>query len=100
MWHILERSIIHIFASGGAVLAVLFALRYFLRRRPTSWLPQQIPQQIVFAAVCVFAGSALREAWDVAHGQSLLKAATDHFSWAIGLTGTALGLIRVWRNKL
>ena len=100
MLHIAERFLIHLFASGGAVLAVLFALRYFLRRVPTPWLPQTIPQQIVFAAVCVFAASALREAWDMAHGQSLLKAGTDHLSWAIGLTGTAWGLIRVWRNKL
>ena len=100
MIHILDRFVIHLFASGGAVLAVLFTLRYFLRRLPTPWLPQTIPAQLVFGAVSIFAAAALREAWDVAHGQSLAKAFTDYASWAAGCGLAAWGLIRVWRNKL
>ena len=100
MWEIIDRGLIHFFASGGIMLAVLFALRLFLRKFPTSWLPSTIPAQIVFAAVSIFAGAALREAWDVSRGQPIAKAFTDYISWASGCGLAAWGLIRVWRNKL
>ncbi len=95
MRHILDRFVLHLFASPGVLLASSFALAMLCRKKTTwTWLPQTRNQQIVLAAVCVFAGSALREAWDVAHGQSLVKAFFDYASW---FSGCSLGVWALFR---
>jgi hypothetical protein len=92
---ILDRGMIHLFSSAGVVLSALLVLRLMARRLDSPWLPGFFQSQVLLAAVCVFAGSALREAWDVHRGQSVIKAFADYASWAIGSGLSAWGLYRI-----
>lgn len=95
MLHILDRFVIHFFSSAGILLCALFALRFVCRRTRTEFLPQTFRAQLVFAALAVFAFAALREAWDVHQGQSIVKAFTDYASWFLGCGCCAYGLHRL-----
>lgn len=95
MMHILDRALIHFFASAGVVVACLFVLRTVERRTKWPWLPHMLQAQLVFVALCVFCGAALREAYDVAQGQTLAKAISDYVSWALGCGCSAWALWRV-----
>lgn len=78
--HSLERFGLHFIASGTVIL-----LLYYLLSLPHwSWIPERSEQRVGFAALFVFAFSTVREAYDVAHGQSLAKAISDYASWASG----------------
>jgi hypothetical protein len=94
--HIMDRFVIHFFSSAGLVLLLVHILGYIRRRVPDSvqWIPETIMQRLVVAALCVFAGSALREGYDVSRGQPLAKAVTDHISW---LLGTAMSVWAIYR---
>lgn len=98
MAHIADRFIIHFFASGGVVLCALFALQYFRRKTKSDWLPEKDQAQLTFVALGVFAAAALREAWDVHNGQTVLKACFDYASWFLGCGLTAYGLYRQKRR--
>jgi len=95
MWHALGRGISHFFSSAGVVMLTFFVLRWVQRHKQWPWLPAEFRAQLVFVAVCVFAGTALREAWDVAAGQSVAKAVSDYASWALGCTASVWGLWRI-----
>jgi hypothetical protein len=95
MGHIAERFVIHFFSSCGVVLCVLLVLRMIQRRKPSKFLPSMIGQQLVFAALAVFAASTLREAWDVHQGQTVTKAVFDYISWLSGAGLSAWGLYRI-----
>ena len=95
MAHIIDRFIIHFFASAGVVLMALFTLRYASRKLKTKLLPVHLETQIIVAALAVFADATLREAWDVHSGQALVKAITDYISWLLGCGCTAWGLYRL-----
>jgi hypothetical protein len=90
---IAERFLIHLSASAGAVLAAFTVLRALAR--VTSWLPSERLPLLLISALTVFAASALREARDVARGQSLTKAIWDHASWALGCALAAWGMARI-----
>lgn len=96
MGHILERALLHFVASVFLVLAVYFALHYWLRHnaRARLWLSSEPRHILAVAALSVFAISALREPVDVAMGQSVVKAFTDFFSWFSGTAVAAWGLYR------
>lgn len=96
MLHALDRAIIHFFSSAGICLCAFFALHYVQRKKAWPWLPSLVQPQLLFVAVCVFAGTALREAWDVAQGQSVAKAISDYASWALGCGVSVWGL---WRFR-
>ena len=98
MWHALGRGIIHFFSSAGIVLVGLIVLRFVQRKKAWPWLPANFQAQLVFVAVCVFAGSALREAFDVAAGQGIGKAVSDYASWALGTGCSAWGLWRLFQS--
>ncbi len=93
--HILDRGIIHFFSSAGVLLCCFCVLRFVHRKKQWAWLPGEFRAQLLFAAICVFAGSALREAFDVAGGQSLAKAVTDYLSWFLGCGVSTWGLWRL-----
>ena len=95
--HIVERIIIHFTSATSLVLMLAVLLRYLGRRFPSPWLPVSMNQTLVYAALGVFAISTLREAWDVAGGQPLVKAATDYASWLLGTGFAAWGLYR-WHH--
>jgi len=78
---IAERFLIHLSASAGAVLATFTVLRALAR--VTSWLPSERLPLLLVSALTVFAVSALREARDVARGQSLTKVIWDYASLAL-----------------
>lgn len=99
MLHILDRFIIHFFASAGVMLCALFALRWVRRRFIKTWLPSEPTTQLLFCAIAIFAGSALREAYDVHAGQTLTKAIFDYISWAAGCGVSAWGLYRLSCTK-
>jgi len=92
---IIDRAVIHIYASAGVVLMTLITLRWYCRKWPTPWLPQLFQTQVLIAALLVFAFSALREAWDVSQGQPVIKAFTDYASWFIGCGLSSWGLYRI-----
>ena len=96
MMHALDRALIHFFASAGIVLLSLFVLRFVQKKKAWPWLPVMLQAQLVFVGVCVFAVSALREAYDVAQGQSMAKAISDYASWALGCLASIWGL---WRFR-
>lgn len=95
MLHILERGIIHFFASGSLVLAVFLAYSYWTKHnaKAAEWLPSG-KALLVFSALSVFALASLREPIDVALGQSVTKAFTDFTSWILGTGVSAWGLYR------
>jgi len=69
---------------------VLRALARVSGRLPSERLPL-----LLLSALTVFAVSALREARDVARGQSLTKAIWDHASWALGCAPSAHVISRI-----
>ena len=94
--HILDRAVIHFFSSCGICLCAFIVLHWVQRKKQLSWLPATVQAQLVLVAVAVFAGSTLREAYDVNAGQSLGKAVADYLSWAAGVTCSIWGL---WRFR-
>jgi hypothetical protein len=94
--HVLGRAALHFVSSSGILLMAFFALHFVQRKKRWPWLPALVQPQLLFAAVCVFAGSALREAYDVAQGQSLAKAVCDYASWILGCGVSVWGL---WRMR-
>ncbi len=91
--HILERFVIHFFASTSLVVGVYFLILFLMRRFKdyTQFLP------LAMAALVVFAFASLREAVDVSNGQPLVKAFTDYASWLLGCGASAWGIYRLRR---
>jgi len=98
--HIIERGLIHLFSAMGLLVGTFFALQTLHRRQwSKGWLPSNIGGRLVVACLLVFGVSTMREPWDVAHGQPVVKAATDFASWCIGLGLGAWGTYRlIWLN--
>ena len=96
MLHVLDRFVIHFFSSGGILLCCFFVLHFVQRKKQWIWLPALMQPQLLLVGVCVFAGSALREAYDVHAGQTLVKAIIDYVSWAAGCACSIWGL---WRFR-
>ena len=94
LWHILERAMIHFFSATSLVLVVFMLLRSLARRKAARWLPTSWKASLVMAALLVFAISTMREAYDVANGQVLVKAFTDYISWCAGCGVAVWGLFR------
>lgn len=93
--HIVERFIIHMFSAMGLVVGVFFGLQSLNRRQKMNgWMPSNIGGRLVLSGLLVFGVTAMREAWDVHNGQSVIKAFTDYASWGIGL---ALGIWATYR---
>ena len=95
MAHIFDRFLIHFFASAGICLCALFAIQFCQRKYKLTWLPSEFKPQLIVAAIAVFAGTALREAFDVAAGQTVAKAITDYLSWAFGCAVSIWALYRL-----
>lgn len=85
--HILDRSIIHIFSSAAVYLLAYFGLGYAFRKS-VAWTMRVLPALVAIGFI------GWREAYDVAHGQPLLKAYTDYASWTIGMGLAIWGLQR------
>ena len=94
MIHVLDRFVIHFFSACGAVLACLFVLLMVIRKCKNKLLPTSKEQALLVAAIVVFAFSTVREAWDVAAGQTLTKAGFDYVSWLTGCGVAVWALIR------
>ena len=95
--HIAERFIVHLFSAASLVLLAFLLLRS-LRRRwflADEWLPESWRSTLVLAALLIFAGSALREAYDVSVGGALAKSISDYVSWVLGCGCAAWGLHRL-----
>ena len=90
--HIIDRATIHFTSATSLVLSIAIGIRFASKK--TKWLPRSLPQVLLLSAMTVFAISTLREAYDVAHGQSLVKAFTDYASWLAGTGCAAWGLYR------
>lgn len=86
----IERAVIHFFSNTALVFGAFWLVRVTQRR----W-PKHLP--LGTAALLVFTGAALREAWDVAHGQPLWKAFTDYLSWFLGCAFSAWLLYRAMK---
>lgn len=99
-WHILDRGSIHFTASTTLVLMVAVLIRAAWRQGRytvlSQWMPRGMRQTLVVSGLVVWSLSILREASDVAHGQPLVKAFTDNFSWLVGVCFSCWALYR-WR---
>ena len=94
---IIQRFLIHFTAAPTLLLMVSVGIRFWAIRYPKQrFLPRTMEQTLLYGAISTFGCTALREAFDVAHGQPLFKAPIDYFSWALGLGLGAWGLYR-WK---
>ena len=96
IWHIIERGAIHLLCSCFLTLAAFTALRYWRNhnRKAGVWLSGDKLHLLVVSALAVWALSTLREPFDVAAGQSTVKAVTDFISWLAGCGVAVWGLYR------
>ena len=92
--HILGRALLHFVSSTFAVLALFFALRFLFRKKPSRWFSGERLHLLVTSALIVAAAASLREPFDVASGQTVLKASTDFASWYGGVIVAVWGLYR------
>lgn len=92
---ILNRGAIHFFASMSLVTATYFFVLFLLRR----YKQYEQLMALVLAAALVFAGSTLREAYDVYQGQPLVKAFTDYLSWLLGCGVSVWAIYRLRGSK-
>ncbi len=96
--HILDRFAIHFVSATALVLCAATALRVAAKRW-SQWLPADWRHRLVIAGLTVFAISTMREAWDVAHGQLLIKAFVDYASWVCGCGFGVWGLYRFKKDS-
>jgi len=94
--HMIERALIHFFASCSLTLIVYFALRFWStsNKKVSDWVGTSNRHLLLLAALLVFALAELREPFDVASGQTVAKAVTDFISWFAGCAVSAWGLYR------
>ena len=89
--YILDRSAFHFTSAVTLVLMSSIIIRTIKRllikinSKKEGWLPDSMQNTLIMAALFVFSFSTLREAWDVARGQLLIKAFIDYFSWFLGV---------------
>jgi hypothetical protein len=96
-----DRFQIHFFSSFSLVVLLFFLVDY-LRKKPrlAPWLPDDSKEILLLAGMTLFAGSTLREAYDVSIGQPLVKALTDYASWLIGSGCSIWGVYRLLKRGL
>jgi hypothetical protein len=97
--HILFRFGLH-FLAAGFISACTYAVCSWLWRK-LDWPLRRQAQQVVFlifTCLPVALIPSLREAFDVAAGQPILKAATDYVSWFAGTGFMAWLLYRIRRG--
>jgi len=92
--HILGRALLHFVSSTFAVLALFFALRFLFRKKPSRWFSAERLHLLVTSALFVAAAASLREPFDVAAGQTTVKAVCDFVSWYAGVGVTVWALYR------
>jgi hypothetical protein len=94
--HILERAGLHFICSFALVMASFFALKFWATHNRKVWKWFSTPELVflMVAALSVWSLSTLREPYDVANKQPLVKAFTDFGSWFIGCATAAWGLYR------
>ena len=80
--HILERSLIHFFASGGLLLAFIYSWSYAKQRAKNL----ELYETIILPALLILWTTAMREAYDVYNNGSLVKSIFDLISWFIGVS--------------
>ena len=93
--HIVDRFLIHFFASGGLLIAG--TLGYSFAKR---WFKNidRYESTIVTALLIVWL-TATREAYDVYNGGPLIKSIADFISWTLGVTVWGIGLefLKKWK---
>jgi hypothetical protein len=92
-WHIVDRSLLHFFMAAGVQLIGLHGFWYLERKKLIppikGWLNYIIPAVLSFAII------SMREPFDVAEGQLLIKVVTDWISWLCGLAAAIYALYRI-----
>ncbi|HHU35584.1 MAG TPA: hypothetical protein GXZ49_10260 [Bacteroidetes bacterium] len=98
--HIAERFVIHFFSAGTLIVAVSFALRYWLRRnaKVKRWVAPERERLLVVSCFIVSGIAAWREPFDVAAGGSVVKSVFDFISWYSGSAVSAWALYRWWKE--
>jgi len=92
-WHILDRAALHFFMSAGVQLIGLHGFWYLERK---GWMPPLKGWlNYILPAVLSFAIISMREPFDVAEGQLLIKVITDWISWLCGLAAAIYALYRI-----
>lgn len=99
MRHLLLRFGLHFIAASFIVLASSAVLWSVWRR--LDWHIRSSKQYLAFLVIVAIPSAALpalREVFDVAAGQSLLKAVSDYVSWFSGATFSCWLLYRLRRG--
>ena len=93
--HILDRFLIHFTAATALLLMAAIGWRAAARKYPQrKFFPRSMEQTLLYSALSTFGAAVLREAFDVAAGQTTTKAVFDYASWFLGLGFGAWGLYR------
>ena len=86
--HIVERTLVHLFSSGGVYLLAAWLLEQLGRAAPAWSLPDGVMVLALLAAL-PFALISLWEAFDVWRGGWVWKSVIDWASWPAGLGASA-----------
>jgi len=88
---IAERFVIHFFSAGGALIAAVLSWNWLMRR----YGGLRSYQVLMLPGLMILWVTAMREAYDVWNGGSLLKSISDFISWALGVAVWVFGLTRI-----
>jgi hypothetical protein len=100
MLHIIERFTLHVAVGAMAINVIIIALKYWIRRNAKvgRWISPEPRHLLVIAAVIVAWIFALREPFDIYHGNnSFIKSCFDQASWFVSGAGSAWLTWFSWR---
>lgn len=100
MPHLVERFLIHFASSAFFILGSWLLSRWGWRK--LGWSVTTASQLLAFTIICAMPTALippLREAFDVAAGQPLLKAVTDYISWFSGAAVASFFLYTLNKGK-
>lgn len=92
-WHILERGGLHVVASMFIYTVAYIGFNVWMRK---GFKYGDLIVPVFFVLPFVW----MREAFDVSHGQPVVKVITDYFSWVAGLALAAWAVKRLqWLGR-
>ena len=93
--HIVDRFLIHFFASGGLLISGTIGYKLAKSRFKNI---ERYEDTLVIGLLIVWL-TATREAYDVYNGGPLIKSIADFISWTLGVTvwGIALEFLKKWK---
>jgi hypothetical protein len=95
LWHIIDRSLIHLFSSIGCVVSMFFTLRSIARHKRDWPIPEKINIQLFICCLLVVLVAFIREPFDVSQGDPAYKSYIDLSAWMVGCIASYIGIKRL-----